>query len=204
METKIVETNEYLTAADYLNNGQVICFPTETVYGIGVICNKEDSYKELIKIKGRAPDKPISLMAASLKDALPYLKLNDKQLKLAKKFYPGEVTFLFNAADNIDSWIDLKTGVVGLRVPSSEFVNNLLKNVNKPCLVTSANISGQITSTKFDETYNTFAGLVPLIVKGECVSNVASTIVDLTKEKPILIRQGVLEFDKILEAWEEE
>jgi len=203
MKTEILEQNQVSEAAKLLRDGEVICFPTETVYGIGVVCDNEQSYEELIKVKGRSPDKPISLMAADFKDALPYLDIDEKVKSICEQFYPGEVTFLLKGKENIPSWIDLKTGVVGLRVPASDFVNSLLQKVGKPCLVTSANMSGQKTSTKFDETYNVFNGLVPGIVKGECTSNVASTIVDLTKDTPVLIRQGKLEFAKILKAWEE-
>lgn len=202
--TKIFEENEYQKAAECLLAGNVVCFPTETVYGIGVIYDKKASFDALVAAKHRAPDKPFALMCSSFDMAKEYIDVSPKLLKVMEHFLPGEVTFLVKAKQNLPDWVTLGTGIIGIRVPNSPFVQSLIGNVGKPCLVTSANISGEPTSTSFEETYQVFHGAVPAIVRGTCKSLKASTIIDVSNEKEVkLIREGSLPYQTVLDYWRE-
>lgn len=193
---------DYEKAASILQKGEILAFPTETVYGVGVIFDNEAAFKSLVNLKKRPPNKPFQLMCSSLKQASEYVEVGPKAKKVMEEFLPGELTVLVHSKPGLPEQVTLGTGVVGIRVPSSEFVLKMIAKVGKPCLVTSANRSGEPTSTNYEEVLKVFDGEVGGIVKGECTSLVASTIIDLTSEEDVkLIREGPIPFSKLQEAW---
>ena len=199
--TKIVDENNLDLAAESLKNGGVVCFPTETVYGIGVVYDSEKAFNDLVKAKKRSPDKPFALMSSTVDMATKFIDVDEKRANLMKHFLPGEVTFLVKAREDLPKWVTLGTGVIGIRVPASDLVHDLIEKVGKPCLVTSANISGEPTSVSFEETRKTFDGIADVIVDGKCNSLHASTIIDITKDDIKLIREGGLSFETVLDYW---
>jgi L-threonylcarbamoyladenylate synthase len=189
-------------AANLLRNGEILVFPTETVYGIGVVYDSKEAFTHLVETKKRPPSKPFSLMCSSLEQAFSYVSVGPKAQKVMMKFLPGELTVLVHAKKDLPEHVTLGTGIIGIRVPDSPYVKKLISAVGKPCLVTSANISGQPTSTNYQEVLQVFDGVVGGIVEGKCTSLVASTIVDLTSEDEIkLIREGPIPFAQLEEAW---
>jgi L-threonylcarbamoyladenylate synthase len=189
-------------AARILRNGEILVFPTETVYGIGVVYDSKIAFENLVAVKKRPPSKPFSLMCSSLEQAFAYVDVGTKARKVMEEFLPGELTVLVHARNDLPEHVTLGTGIIGIRVPDSPYVQSLISGVGKPCLVTSANISGQPTSTNYEEVSKIFDGLVGGIVEGKCTSLIASTIVDLTSEEDIkLIREGPIPFAKLQEAW---
>ncbi len=194
--------NDYKEAANELKNGRLVTFPTETVYGVGCVFDDEAAYKSLVELKKRPPNKPISMMSDSLETVMPYLDSSDKVLAVLKRFLPGEYTFLLKSKPDLYSWVTLDTGVLGLRVPASEEVRKMLREVGKPALVTSANISGEPTARRYQDLSPVFLEKT-FVIDGECVSQVASTIIDLSNGDPRLIRQGQASFEDVLEYWKE-
>lgn len=190
------------SAAEVLRNGEILAFPTETVYGVGVVYDNAVSFKALVNLKKRPPNKPFQLMCCSLEDAEKYVIVGPKARAVMEEFLPGELTVLVHSKPGLPEQVTLGTGVVGIRVPDSPFVLNMIKTVGKPCLVTSANRSGEPTSTSYEDVMKIFDGEVGGIVKGECTSKLASTIIDMTSEDAIrLIREGPIPFAKLEEAW---
>jgi L-threonylcarbamoyladenylate synthase len=191
-------------AAKVLRNGEILVFPTETVYGIGVVFDSPSAFEHLVQTKKRPPSKPFALMCSSLKQAYQYIDVDSKAKAVMEAFLPGELTVLVHAKKDLPTHVTLGTGIIGIRVPASEYVQKLIAKVGKPCLVTSANISGQPTSTSYEEVLPIFDGLVGGIVKGECTSLLASTIVDLTDDSNIkLVRQGKIPFEDLEKTWRE-
>lgn len=202
METKVLKETNVEIAAKTLSNGEILVFPTETVYGVGIIYNNEKSYNDLINLKKRPPKKPFSMMCSTLGEAFRFANVSCKAKALMIKYLPGELTVLVNAKEGLPEWVTLGTGIIGIRVPDSKYVQELIAKVGQPCLVTSANISGQKTTKEFEEAFNVFNGQVPYIVNGSCTSEVPSTIVDLTDDNEIkLIREGGIPFKDIEEYW---
>lgn len=189
-------------SAKVLQNGDILAFPTETVYGVGVIFDNESAFHKLVNLKKRPPDKPFALMCASLKQALSYVDVSAKGEAMMKKFLPGELTVLVHSKNNLPEWVTLGTGVIGIRVPDSAFIRDLFAKVGKPCLVTSANRSGEPTSRYYEEVLKIFDGEVGGIVKGECVSLKPTTIVSLVSDDKItLVREGPIPFKEIEDYW---
>ena len=192
------------SAARVLREGQILVFPTETVYGIGVVFDSETAFERLVAVKKRPPSKPFALMCSSLEEAFRYIDIDAKARAVMERYLPGELTVLVHAKKELPTHVTLGTGIIGIRVPASDYVQKLIAKVGKPCLVTSANISGQPTSTNYSEVLPIFTGLVGGIVKGECTSLLASTIVDLTDGRQItLIRQGKIPFEDLEKTWRE-
>ncbi len=202
MKTLKFNESEVENAAEVLRNGEILVFPTETVYGLGGIFDNESAFQKMVEIKRRPPNKPFSLMCSSLKEALLYCSAEGKAKRVMEKFLPGELTFLVRAKKDLPSWVTLGTDVIGIRVPDDDYIRSLFKAVGKPCLVTSANRSGEPTSRYYDEVVSIFDGECAGIVKGECTSLTPSTIVDLSKGDSIsLIRKGPVPFEEIEKYW---
>ncbi len=191
-------------AASVLRYGEVLAFPTETVYGVGVVYDSKVAFEKLVSLKKRPPNKPFALMCSSLKQACSYIEAGPKAKAIMEQYLPGELTVLVKAKEGLPEWVTLGTGIIGIRVPDSEFVCRMIESVGKPCLVTSANISGQPTSKYYEEVKRIFDNQVGGIVKGECKSLVPTTIVDLTSETGIkLVREGPIPFAKLEKTWRE-
>lgn len=192
------------TAAKVLQNNEVLAFPTETVYGIAVIYDSKEAFDEMVRVKERSPDKPFALACASLLQAKHYIEIDDHIEKLMQYFLPGEITFLVNAKKDLPWHVTLGTNIIGIRVPAYRYVTNLIEELGKPVLLTSANISGKPTSRDYNEVLSYFDNKIGGIVCGECVSMTPSTIVNVCNhDKIVLVREGAISFDDILKVWEE-
>lgn len=202
MKTLKLEEKDIDIAANVLRNGEILAFPTETVYGVGAVYDNEEAFKKLVNLKKRPPNKPIALMCTSVEEALNYVSVSEKAKKVMERFLPGELTVLVNAKKDLPNWVTLGTDVIGIRVPDSNYIQSLFKKVGKPCLVTSANRSGEPTSREYEEVVSIFDGECAGIVKGKCVSLTPSTIVNLTSDDKIsLVRNGPIPFEKIESYW---
>lgn len=184
-------------AAELLKNGELVCFPTETVYGIGAIATSQTAFEKLVAVKRRPPTKPFTLMCSSLGQAAEYCDIDVRSLSVMKKFMPGQITALVPAKKKIAPWITLGTPLIGIRVPDSQEVLNLIEMVGAPLLVPSANRSGEPTASTFEEAFSALKDEANFI-KGECRSHQASTIVRMEPGFGIsLVREGPIPFADI-------
>ena len=182
-----------------LSNHQVIAFPTETVFGLGVFYDDEEAYNLLNKIKNRKEDKPYTMMLAGVNDIKKYADINDKYLPIINKFMPGSLTILVRAKDNIPTYVTHNTGVIGIRIPSNSEALELLKFIKKPLLVPSANKADQKPALSEEEVKKIFKDEIAVIVPGKISSGLPSTIIDLTGDKIKLVRQGPISLREIEE-----
>lgn len=202
MKTMKLTKDDIEQAAKILQDGEVLIFPTETVYGLGGIYDDERAFQKMVAIKKRPPNKPFALMCTSVEQALQYCKVNDKAIKIMQHFLPGELTVLVHAKENLPRWVTLGTGIIGIRVPDDNYIRSLFAMVGKPCLVTSANRSGEPTSRYYEEVVRLFDEECAGIVQGECVSLTPSTIINLAKDDSIsLVREGPVPFATIESYW---
>ncbi len=183
-------TNIYQEALLALNNHQVIAFPTETVFGLGVFYDDQEAYELLNKIKNRREDKPYTMMLFDVKEISKYASINNKYLPIIEKYMPGSLTILVNSKENVPSYVTHNSGVIGIRIPSNKEALELLKYVKKPLLVPSANKADQKPALSSDEVKTIFKDEIRVIVPGEISSGLPSTIIDLTGEEIKLIRKG--------------
>lgn len=201
---KNLKQSEIKEAAQILKNGGLIAFPTETVFGLGVIFDNENSYKRLIQVKRRPPEKPFTVMCADLDQISGFAELNDLSKRLIKKFMPGQFTLITKAKANLPSWCVSKEGTVGLRIPDSELIRSLIREVGKPLLVPSANKSGEAPAINNIEAETIFKDKIDAIIEGESNSKIPSTIVLVLDNDFKVIREGIItpeEIKKELEKW---
>lgn len=174
---EMLEKSQYKKASKILQNGGLIAFPTETVYGLGVIFDNEQSYERLINVKRRPPEKPFTLMCGSLDDIKKYAYVNKLAQKLIDAFMPGQFTIILKAKENLPRWVVSKEGNVGIRISDDKFVQNLIIETGKPLLVPSANRSGENPCHTSNEVKDSLGNDLDAIIIGESVSNIPSTIV---------------------------
>ena len=186
--------NEALLA---LNNHQVIAFPTETVFGLGVFYDDKEAYYLLNKIKNRREDKPYTMMLSNIDQISSYAFIKDKYLPIIKKYMPGSLTILVNAKDNVPNYVTHDTGIIGIRIPSNKEALDLLSFVKKPLLVPSANKADQKPALSEEEVKTLFGDEINVIIQGKISSGEPSTIIDLTGEEIKLIRKGPIPFEEL-------
>ena len=174
---EMLEKSQYKKASKILQNGGLIAFPTETVYGLGVIFDNEQSYERLINVKRRPPEKPFTLMCGSLDDIKKYAYVNELAQKLIDAFMPGQFTIILKAKENLPRWVVSREGNVGIRISDDKFVQNLIIETGKPLLVPSANRSGENPCHTSNEVKDSLGNDLDAIIIGESVSNIPSTIV---------------------------
>ena len=195
-----LKTSQIDEVVNLLNEGKIVAFPTETVYGLGVLATKKEYFDELVRVKKRDPNKPFTLMISSLKQVEDILYVSDFARKIIDKFSPGPLTIILKAKENIPSYLDLNTGFVGIRIPNSEFILKVIDKINKPLLVPSANPANLTPAKNDSEVYSYFKDEISAIVKGKSLSNIPSTVIKIDKENVIMLREGNIKLDEILEA----
>ena len=196
---KIFAQNQIKEAAQILKEGGLIAFPTETVFGFGVIFDNKKSYNRLISVKRRPPEKPFTLMLSDVEDIEKYAHVDARAKKLINKYLPGQLTIILKAKESLPSYCVSSEGNVGIRIPDYDLVRNLIRETEKPLLVPSANKSGESPLTKSDDVISIFDREIDGIIIGESTSKVPSTIVLVDKDIKV-IREGLIKKEDILKT----
>ena len=193
---------EAALASEALRKGGVVAFPTETVMGLGVVYNDRKAYDKLNKVKERPEDKPYTLMVKDVEEIAKYAEINEATQRVIDKFMPGSITILVNVKKNsVPSYVTHNTNVIGIRVPTNMEAHVLLNMVSIPLLVPSANKSGSKPALNSDEVKQIFGSELDFVMSGKAYGEVPSTIVDLTKEAPKVVRPGPISEEEIVKAW---
>jgi len=205
MQTKLIPTsvpNAIEIALNALNAGELIAFPTDTVYGIGTFAFNAEGATKIYQAKQRPPDKALPILLGDVSQ-IPLVAINlpEHALKLAKHFLPGALTLVVPKHPNIPAEVSsLET--VGIRIPDHDFARALL-NAAGPMAVTSANISGADSPVDAEAVYQQLNGSLPLILDGgRTRGNLASTVVDCTQNEIAILREGPISLAEILSALE--
>ena len=189
METIRYHKEDIQAVVKQLKQKKVIAFPTDTVYGLGVIYD-EEALAVLKYSKGRPENKPIPTMVGSLAQMEEIAVLNEEAKKLAAAFMPGAFTMILKKKDSVADFVTNGMETIGIRMPQDDFVLELLRQVGSPMLVTSANLSGEATGLVDVQVLSQLDGRIDGIVLGEAGGKVASTIVDMTSGKLKILREG--------------
>ncbi len=197
--TKIVKQQDIEQICEVIQNGGIVAFPTETVYGLGIRFNDQEALEHLMEAKNRDYSKAITLMVAHPQDILQYAYVSDKAQKIIKQFMPGMITLIFKKKESVDDMMTNGKTTIGIRIPDSEFVLSLLKKVG-PMLVTSANLSHHQNTTSTKEVLQQLDGRIDMIVDGKTSDNIASTVVDVSQDEIKILRAGKITKEQIEEA----
>jgi L-threonylcarbamoyladenylate synthase len=175
-------------------SGKNIVFPTETVYGVGASALNLSGIENIYKIKGRPSDNPLIMHIADVKDLDLYTKNHQPYVKkLIKAFWPGPLTLVLEKKDQVPKVITGGLESVGIRFPSSHIAQEIIRIASVPIVAPSANISGKPSATLFEHVYEDFNQKVDIIIDGgKTEVGLESTVLDVTKEVPIILRPGMI------------
>jgi tRNA threonylcarbamoyl adenosine modification protein (Sua5/YciO/YrdC/YwlC family) len=177
--------------ADKLRNGAVICYPTDTVYGIGCDIFNQKAIKRIFQIKKRAKHKPFSFMCSSLKNVSDYGHVSNMAYRIMRKALPGPFTFVLQAAKIVPKIMITKQKTVGIRVPRNNICLELIEALGNPILTTSAILDSEggplSEAYEFEEL---LGNMVDLVIDWGMVYPDPSTIVDFSSDVPEILRQG--------------
>ena len=177
--------------ADKLRSGAVICYPTDTVYGIGCDIFNQKAIKKIYLIKQRPLQKPFSFMCSSLKNVSDYGHVSNTAYRIMRKALPGPFTFVLQATRLVPKIMITRQKTVGIRVPGNNICLDLIEALGNPILTTSAILDeeGPPLSEAF-EFEEQLGNMVDLVIDGGMVYPDPSTIVDFSGEQPEILRQG--------------
>jgi len=176
-------------AAAVVRNGGLICYPTDTVYGLGCDPLNGSSIERTMRAKGERT-KPMPVLVRSVQDAERLAVLHERARRLAERFWPGPLTMILPAKDLLPS-ILVPEGTVGVRSPNHPICLNLIGLCSGALVGTSANIAGKPPATSAEEAVGVFGDRVDLVLDGGRSSlGVASTVVDLTRDRLTILREG--------------
>lgn len=194
--------SEAASASEALRKGGVVAFPTETVMGLGVVYNDHKAYNRLNKVKERPEDKPYTLMVKNVEEIAKYAVIDEATQRVIDSFMPGSLTILVKVKKNsVPSYVTHNTDIIGIRVPTNIEARILLDMVSIPLLVPSANKSGSKPALNSDEVKQIFGQELDFVMSGKAKGEVPSTIVDLTKESPKVVRPGPISEEDIVKVW---
>ena len=179
-------------AANIIKNGGLVAIPTETVYGLGANGLSEEAVIKIFEAKGRPQDNPLILHIAGAEQIEQFAHhIPQAAYDLAEKFWPGPLTIILPARDLIPKRTTGGLDTVGLRCPDCDITREIIRISGVPIAAPSANISGKPSTTTAEHVRHDHDGKIDAIVDGgPCRVGVESTIVDLTEERPRLLRPG--------------
>lgn len=189
-------------AATVLRDGGIVVFPTETVYGIGAAAHACFGAQEIFDIKVRPLDKPLPWLVED-EDALDIYGVDVPEYAhtLAKRFWPGAVTLVVKASDEVGQDFRADDGTVGLRSPDHGVIMDLIRASGGPIIATSANTSGEEPPTDFVELEERIIAAADVVLDGgETGYRKHSTVVDCTGPEPVIIRPGAIPDSEIMAA----
>ena len=202
MQTKILQPTEenLFLAAQLLKKGELVAFPTETVYGLGADGLNVAACKKIFAAKGRPSDKPLSLHVASLEMVERVAKISARAEKLFATFCPGALTIILPKNKIVPDFVTSNFQSVGIRFPANDVALKLIKLSGCPIAAPSANLSGKAPPKSAQEVFDNLSGRVEIILDGgQCQFGISSTIIDLTAE-PKILRHGAIPAEKIWEV----
>jgi tRNA threonylcarbamoyl adenosine modification protein (Sua5/YciO/YrdC/YwlC family) len=178
-------------AVKYLQQGGVICYPTDTVYGLGCDIFNQKAVKRIYRIKRREKSKPFSFMCADLKDLSKYCLVSNKAYRLMKKNLPGAYTFILPTLKIVPTIMISKQKTVGIRVPDNAICKALIEGLGNPILTTSA-VVGDDTEPMADafEIEERLGNQLEAIIDGGPVYPAPSTIISLANDDIEILRYG--------------
>ena len=190
------------SAANLIRNGELVAIPTETVYGLGANGLDENAVAKIFEAKGRPQDNPLILHISGPEQIELFCHhIPQKAYDLAEAFWPGPLTIVLPARNVVPKRTTGGLDTVAVRCPDNDVTREIIRLAGVPIAAPSANISGKPSTTTAEHVFHDHDGKIAAIVDGgPCRVGVESTIVDLTEERPRLLRPGGVTPEQLLEV----
>lgn len=189
---KCVTEESIAEAGEVLKSGGIVAFPTDTVYGLGAVCTKEEAVRKLFQAKGRDEGKPLSILVGSIAQAkLLAEEMPESANALMEAFWPGALTIVVKKKPDIPSCVTAGKDTIGIRMPDSETARKLILSAGSPLAAPSANTSGKRSSVTAEDVKEDLSGKIDFLLDGgRCLLGLSSTVVDLSGKTPQILREG--------------
>lgn len=189
-------------AVALLKAGELVAFPTDTVYGVGALAWDAVAVGKLYEAKIRPTSKAIPILLADPADLLLVAAdLSPAALRIAERFWPGALTLVVPRSRRVPDAVTAGGETVAVRVPDHDAVRALIRAAGAPLATTSANLSGEASPVTAVEVAAQLAGRVPLILDGgPCTGGAPSTVLDLARGEPVILREGPITLADITAA----
>ena len=186
-------------AVEVLKRGGLVAYPTDTLYGLGADAFDENAVRRVYTAKGRGQLKALPLLIDSV-DALSIVATDVSHiaLDLAARFWPGALTLVLKRSSRVPDAVTGGGDTIALRVPNHPVPRELARRLGAPITGTSANRSGGQDPVTVEEVRDQLGDAVDLVIDGgDCPGGLTSTVIDVSTERPVLIRQGAILLDEI-------
>lgn len=175
-----------------IEKGNLVIVPTDTVYGISADACNEEAIKKVFIAKKRE-EKPLIVMVSSIEMLKKYVKnINELEQKLIDKYWPNTLTILFEKSDNLSDLVTCGSPLVGVRMPNNKLLLDLMNEIDKPIISTSANISGSSVITNTNLIDPELKKHISYIYDDGEKTDIASTLVKVEDNKIKILREGLL------------
>jgi L-threonylcarbamoyladenylate synthase len=184
-----------------LQQGEVVAFPTDTVYGVGAHAFKAEAVAALYEVKNRPRTKAVPILVAQIEDMVGVARhVPTVAWELAERFWPGGLSLVLQRAERVPLIVTAGGDTLAIRCPDHGVPLALMNAIGAPLAATSANLSGQPSPTSARETLVQLAGRLPLVIDGgECPGGTPSTVLDLTSSPPRIVRAGAIPAEALRE-----
>lgn len=209
MKTKTVEINpkrinlaQIKIAAEEIKKGNLVAFPTETVYGLGADALNRKAVEKIFQAKGRPFNDPLIVHIADVKELNRLSKqIPPVALKLAKAFWPGPLTLVLKKSELVSSIITADLDTVAVRMPADNIALSLIREAKTPIVAPSANLFGKTSPTTAQHVADDLGGKIEMIIDGgKTKVGVESTVLDITTKPVQLLRAGGISVEKLKEV----
>jgi L-threonylcarbamoyladenylate synthase len=199
-----VAQREIKKGVKILQKGGVIAFPTDTVYGLGANAFNPTAVEMIYEIKNRPRYQQFPLLIADVKQLTALAEpIPEIAWFLARRFWPGGLTLVLSKKDSVPAYLASRP-TIAVRIPNHPVCLALIQHLGNPLIGTSANISGQPAALTAEEVRQQLGEKIDLIINGgKCPGGKESTIVDITHEPPVILRQGIIPSHEIDKAYKE-
>lgn len=185
-------------AGGLLRVGELVAFPTETVYGLGADALNEEAVKSVYEAKGRPSDNPM-IVHISRAEELPFLikggedAISDDAIKLIEALWPGPLTMVFPKSDIVPYATTGGLDTVAIRMPNNQIALRLIDAARTPIAAPSANLSGKPSPTTYEDVLEDMDGRISAVIMGDqCSVGIESTVLDMTGDEPVILRPGIV------------
>lgn len=203
-QKEIIKEDEIEQAAEEIKNGNLVLFPTETVYGIGANAFDENAVKNIFVAKGRAQDNPLIVHVSNIQMVEDIVeKISPLERKLIEKFWPGPLTIIFPRKDKqtVPNIVTANLDTVGIRMPSNIIAQKLIEKAGVPIAAPSANVSGRPSGTKVEDIISELDGKVSYILDGGFTDiGLESTVIRVIEDKIDILRPGKITKEQLEEV----
>ena len=205
MNTRVIFPEDIKQAIPFLKKGELVAFPTETVYGLGASVFHTAAIERIFSVKGRPSDNPLIVHISSLDQVSSLAEdVPPSFFLLAHRFWPGPLTLVVKRNPSLPSIVSGGHSTIAIRMPIHKVAQQLIAGLGEPIAAPSANLSGKPSPTTAQDVLEDLQGKIPLIIDGgPCPIGIESTVLNLTSARPTLLRPGSIKKEELENALKE-